>query len=76
MYRYSSNKVYGGESDYTEGKGNNLDTNSVGKNSWYHGLGGGGYGGGAGAFTEYDSYVPGPVAGGDGTVLIRYQVLE
>lgn len=70
-----TNRSYPGESDYTSGTGNYQDGSN---GTWTPGKGGGGYGGGAGTPMNDggdDSLVI-PQKGGDGTVLIRYQVLE
>lgn len=68
--RGSSTGRRGGVSDYTEGSGGTMYSNSPWARS---GSGGGGYGGGGGG-ASYSTSASG--GGGDGTVLIRYYAYE
>lgn len=62
-----------GKSDYTEGSGFDVGGSHE---KWRPGLGGGGYGGGAGTGNDGFPYDISAQKGGDGTVLIRYYAYE
>lgn len=66
---YGGPKPPGGASDYSDGIG---QSSNEGRDGYTCGLPGGGYGGGAGAVVWNAHNASRGVAGGDGTVLIRY----
>lgn len=64
-----------GYSDYEEGRGEGVRGQSTDNYPWRSDLGGGGYGGGA-SHSEPVKDQPAKLKGGDGTVLIRYKILQ